>query len=159
MPVKVHQVKTEPFDILRAEKKTIILTSFRDAQKYNGINVFKYSISRWQPHNTKYSELKSLAPFYRDGRPIKSLPPDMYRLMYEREVLSNPTAKRQLQAIIDLMGDGDTSVLMCWCNPARQEEYSKLFCHRVLVGWFIEENFPHVKIVYADGADNPIWER
>lgn len=149
MPVSTEPLKT----------KKIILTSFRDAKNYDDAKSYKYSISRWQPRNSTYTELKSLAPFDRNGRAIKSLPPDIYREVYEREVLSSQNARKQLQAVVDLMNDGEQAILMCWCNPARQEEYSKLFCHRILVGWFIEKNFPYIAVVYADGAENPVWER
>ena len=154
MPVTV-----KPIDTKYIKKKTIILTSFRDAKNYEGSNTYKYSISRWQPRNLGFPELKSLAPFYKDGRPIKSLPPNEYRKVYESEVLSNPSAKRQLQAIINLMNEGESSLLMCWCNMSRQEEYSELFCHRILVGWFIEENFSDIDVVYEDGAQNPVWDK
>jgi len=149
MPVTIETQKT----------KTIILTSFRDGKNYDNVGHYKYSISRWQPKASKYQELRSLAPFYPDGRAIKGISPDQYRAAYEENVLSNPNVKRQIQAVLDLMAAGETAVLMCWCNLSRQEEYSKLFCHRILVGYYIEKNFPQIKVVYADGAQVPVWEK
>lgn len=53
-------------------------------------------------------------------------------------------------------------VLCCWCNldSDRQKKFKgKLFCHRILVGWWIEENFPYTKVIYADGSDKTVWTR
>lgn len=144
MPVTVQKVKT------------IILTSFRDAPNHK---CTKYSIARWQPRNCSYPELKSLAPLYPDGKAIRNLSPDEYRIAYEKYVLSSSNAKRQLQAVIDLINNGESICLMCWCNLSRQSEYDKLFCHRILVGWFIEKTFPQVEVIYADGAQTPVWEK
>ena len=133
-----------------------MLTSFRDAKNHS---CTKYSIARWQPKNTVYPELKFLAPKHSDGTAIKDLPPEIYRRDYEKYVLNKPETHKQLSALIDLMDDGDTIALLCWCNLARQAEYSKLFCHRILVGYYIEKNFPAVKVVYEDGAQFPVWDK
>ena len=138
------------------EKKTVILTSFRDARNHN---CPKYSIARWQPKGCTYSEIKSLAPKYSDGRPIVNLEPDRYRLMYEENVLKKVEVRRQLSALIELIDPNGSVALLCWCNLARQAEYPKLMCHRILVGYYIERYFPAVTVLYCDGAENPVWDR
>jgi hypothetical protein len=146
-----------PIEVKRIEKpqKTIILTRFRDAVR---LNCNKYSVSRWQPKNTQYPELKALAPKYPDGTPIKDLPPEAYKNDYIKYVLSNPKAHEQLSAVINMLDDGESAALLCWCNLARQSEYSELFCHRILIGYYIMKHFPEVNVVFADGAEVPVWK-
>lgn len=134
--------------------KRIILTSFRDAKNHECV---KYSIARWQPRGCTYPALGKLAPFFPTGRPITGLDPEPYRYEYEKNVLNSEEAQRQLRGVIDSMNDGDTIALLCWCNLSRQREYPKLMCHRVLVGFWIENNLPGVEVIYLDGADNPVW--
>lgn len=141
---------------IQLDKKTIILTSFRDARNHN---CPKYSIARWQPKGCTYPEIKSLMPKYPDGKPIINLESDRYRLMYEEYVLKKLEVRKQISALIDLMDNDGSVALLCWCNPARQAEYPKLMCHRILVGYYIEKYFPAIAVMYCDGAQNPIWAR
>ena len=147
MPVQVTKIERQP--------KTIILTSFRDAPR---LQCNKYSISRWQPKNTQYPELKALAPKYPDGTPINNLSPNEYKEEYIKYVLNNVKAYEQLSAVISILDDGESAALLCWCNLSRQSEYSELFCHRILVGYYINKRFPGIQTVFADGAEVPVWQ-
>ena len=51
-------------------------------------------------------------------------------------------------------------ILCCWCTLDRQPQFKgKLFCHRILLGWWIEEHFKYAMVKYADGAESPIWKK
>ncbi len=136
--------------------RTVLLTSFRDAPKHDCV---KYSIARWQPKGCNYPSLKRLAPHYANGLAIKNLPPDEYRLAYETSVLSQDSAISELAALVGSVMDGETIALLCWCNPSRQPPPKKLMCHRILVGYWIEDHVPFMNVVYLDGAENPVWEK
>ena len=132
----------------------VILTSFRDAENWSGT---KYSIARWKPGWFPHPTFPvPLAPFHK-GKAMKHLAPDEYRTKYE-EIL-----ERERWNLIDYLSSPARQdlqlVLVCWCNLARQEGYDKLFCHRILVGYWIERNLPDIEVVYADGAENPVWPR
>lgn len=78
-----------------------------------------------------------------------------FRIKYEKIL-----ASREAELIRFFFGNNYVDlVLLCWCNPDRQKDLPKLFCHRILVGYWLEEHFPGLEIVYADGADKPVWER
>jgi len=136
--------------------KTIILTSFRDAPN---LDCEKFSIARWQPAGCNYPELRRLAPYYADGKPIKNIPADEYRVAYEMSVLLQDTATAELASVVGSMKADETMAMLCWCNLSRQKAHQKLMCHRILVGYWIEEHAPDVVVVYRDGAENPVWER
>lgn len=136
--------------------KTIVLTSFRMEANYS---CRKFSIARWQPKGCHFPTLEVLAPFTKRGLPIKEHDDGRYRQLYEDEVLNNTRALNWLKWFVDHMEFDETVVFMCWCNPTRQSTREKLKCHRILVGYWIEENIPDVKVVYADGAETPVWER
>lgn len=131
----------------------VILTSFRDGSNWKGTH---YSIARWAPTWTNYMQFPVKIAPYLHGKAIKNLVPDAYRLLYE-EVLRYQAD--ELKRFFLAQPSDSTAVLMCWCNPDRQKEYKKLFCHRILVGFWLEVNCPWIEVLYADGAENPIWER
>ena len=146
----------------------IILTSFRDANNWKG---HKCSIARWQP---EYSEMPDfpvnskpiLQHTFGQGqnRTIRSeilterMLPKEYRARYE-EIL-----RRKHDELIDFFSKIETTdedlILCCWCNLDRQPQFrGKLFCHRILLGYWIEENFKYFRVIYTDGAENPVWKR
>jgi len=106
-----------------------------------------------------YPELRRLAPYYADGKPIKNIPADEYRVAYEMSVLLQDTATAELASVVGSMKADETMAMLCWCNLSRQKAHQKLMCHRILVGYWIEEHAPDVVVVYRDGAENPVWER
>ncbi len=136
--------------------RKVILTSFRDAKNHH---CTKFSIARWQPKGYSYPELKRLAPYYQDGRPIKGISPYEFRIAYETNVLTQDSATAQLVSVIASMGYNETIALLCWCNPSRQPPPKKLMCHRILVGYWIENHCSDVEVVYLDGAENSVWSR
>jgi len=135
----------------------IILTSFRDAKNYLGS--FPFSIARSQPKGFMFPSLRAFAPVRKDGSDIKHLPPDQYRSEYEIAVLSSEETLRHVtNTLSEKFKRYDTILLCCWCNPTRQDKYEKLMCHRILVGYWLEKH-TDFEILFADGAENPIWER
>jgi len=133
----------------------IILTSFRDAQNWKGTSS---SIARWQPSWSNMPE------FPVDVKPILNgqilgtwMEPEEYRRKYEKIL------ERQTDKLLDFFSrveNDETLVLCCWCNLDRQKQFKgKLFCHRILLGWWIEDHFQYAIVKYADGAENPIWGR
>ncbi len=134
--------------------KKVILTSFREAKNHDCI---KFSIARWQPKGYKYPELRWLMPYYADGKPIIGIPPDEHRLAYESSVLTPDNTVAQLVGLISSTEDEETVAFLCWCNPLRQPPPKKLMCHRILVGYWIEDHYPDIEVVYLDGAENPVW--
>jgi len=131
----------------------VVLTSFRDAKNWQGA---KFSIARWQPNDMHFPVFPiPIQPFYK-GVPLRNLHPTEYRLKYN-EILYNHSDELKRFFLSQL--PDTTIVLLCWCNPTRQKGYNKLYCHRILVGYWLEINCSWVEIIYADGADNPVWER
>lgn len=131
----------------------VILTSFRDADNWKGA---KYSVARWQPKEYHFMRFPvAVQPVWK-GKPMVHLHPDEFRVLYET-ILGEHTD--ELKAWFNSRNPADEIVLLCWCYPERQPKYDKLYCHRILLGYWIEKNFPLIEVVYADGADNPIWER
>lgn len=130
----------------------IILTSFRDRHRWEGA---KYSVARWNPSDARtIPRLEYLAPVWA-GQPMRHLTPEEFRTKYE--LILERVSPKFLEFIKEF--DGKELVLLCWCNPTRQRGYSKLYCHRILIGYEVEKQLPAVEVVYADGAENPIWER
>lgn len=90
-----------------------------------------FSVARWQPRGFSYPEIRCLAPFDADGRPIRGLSPERYLEVYAVALASRwPEIRRALE----YLKRRDVS-LLCWCNPERQRGYPKLFCHTILVGF------------------------
>ncbi len=131
----------------------IVLTSFRDAKNWKGLAC---SIARWQPSWSEMPEFPvDVKPIYHHRNLTEYMSPEEYRKKYE-EIL-----KGKEQELIDFLckiENDATLVLCCWCNLERQKS-EKLFCHRILLGWWIEEHFKFAIVKYADGAEKPIWER
>ena len=148
----------------------IILTSFRDALKREGDI---YSIARWQPGNFPQRPMfpVDLRPITSGGRPMTHMTPLAFRKIYWR--LLNGQGQALLQYLhTRYLADQESPVpdlvLCCWCNLDRQEGYDKLYCHRILVGYWIEKHFIEIQrknsshpceIEYDDGAQNPIWTK
>ena len=136
----------------------VILTSFRDS--VNWTRTHQYSIARWQPKNMgrNFPEIQELSARDSNGNPLRHLSPEEFREKYEDRLagIGGITLHKLLERHLADAPEEDI-VLLCWCNPDRQKEYSKLFCHRILVGYWIEEHYPEIGVIYADGADNPVW--
>jgi len=83
--------------------------------------------------------------------------PEEYKTKY-MQVL-----KREETKLLDFFGmieNDETLILCCWCTLDRQPQFKgKLFCHRILLGWWIEEHFKYAIVKYTDGAEKPIWAR
>jgi len=133
----------------------IVLTSFRDAKNWKGTAC---SIARWQP------SWSSMPEFPVDIKPVLNgqklgtwMQPEEYKTKY-MQVL-----KREETKLLDFFGmieNDETLILCCWCTLDRQPQFKgKLFCHRILLGWWIEEHFKYAIVKYTDGAEKPIWAR
>ena len=131
----------------------IILTSFRDAKNWKGS---KFSIARWQPLGLHYPSFPiPIAPYYK-GRPMVHLEPDDFRNKYE-DILKSK--EPELIGFFSSHTYAPPLVLLCWCNLDRQRDHNKLYCHRILLGYWIERHFPSINVIYADGAEKPLWEK
>ncbi len=131
----------------------VVLTSFRDAENWSGP---KWSAARWQPRKGQYPVLNFLAPWDPDtGAKMVHLEPDVFREKYERVLEKN---RFDIWMFFAHRVD-EQIVLLCWCNPERQKGYEKLYCHLILLGYYLERHFPKLKVIYADGRDKPLWER
>lgn len=132
----------------------VVLTSFWDAKNWQGK---KYYISRTQPSGFVYNTFPvDLRPII-NNRAMVHLEPDDFRDKYMK-ILADRTT--ELIDFFSLMYRDDEVVLLCWCNMVRQRQYEKLYCHRILVGYWLENVFgDELSVVYADGAENPVWER
>lgn len=131
----------------------IVLTSFRDAKNWKGTSC---SIARWQPSWSSMPEFPvDIKPIYK-GRPMVHLLPEDFRIKYE-EILKNK--EQELIEFFSKIESDETLILCCWCNMDRQKGYERLYCHRILLGWWIEEHFKCAVVKYADGAELPIWGR
>ncbi len=145
----------------------IILTSFRDSSNWKGI---KCSIARWQPDWSDMPEFPvNIKPIIqhsfgkepnitiRNEILTEKMNPNIYRLKYE-EIL-----KRKQDELIDFFSKIESDedlILCCWCTLDRQPQFKgKLFCHRILLGYWIEDNFKYFRVIYSDGAEKPIWKR
>ncbi len=133
----------------------IVLTSFRDAKNWKGTSC---SIARWQPDWSEMPEFPvDVKPIWKGQILTERMSPEGYRKKYE-EVLKSK--EKELLDFFCKIENDETLVLCCWCNLDRQKEFGgKLFCHRILLGWWIEECFRFAVVKYADGAESPIWER
>lgn len=134
---------------------TVILTSFRDAKNLNGT---KCSIARWQPIWSDMPEFPlDIKPIYNGKTLGEWNGKDLFRQNYEKIL------KNKEKDLINLFCNVNSElsgpiVLCCWCTLDRQKS-EKLFCHRILVGYWIEEHFPYARVIYADGAEKPIWNK
>lgn len=143
----------------------IILTSFRDAINWKGI---KCSIARWQPEWSDIPEfpinVKPIYPQYLKQSGVtlnqvltEKMSPVEYRTKYE-EILK--IRHNELVDFFSKIESDEDLILCCWCTLERQPQFGgKLFCHRILLGYWIEENFKYFRVIYADGANKPIWIR
>jgi len=133
----------------------IVLTSFRDAKNWKGTTC---SIARWQPDWSEMPEFPvDVKPVYRGQKLGEWMKPAEYREKYELVL------KQKEQELIDFfcrVEEDEPIILCCWCTLDRQKQFEgKLFCHRILLGWWIEENFKFAIVKYADGAESPIWRK
>lgn len=133
----------------------IVLTSFRDARNWKGTAC---SIARWQPAWSEMPEFPvNIKPIYRGRNLTEHMSPEYYREKYE-EILEAET--NELLDFFSRIENDETLILCCWCNLERQKQFNgKLFCHRILLGWWIEEHFKFAIVKYSDGAESPIWEK
>jgi hypothetical protein len=132
------------------ELMRVVLTSFRDSVNWAGP---KFSTARWQPKGFKYPELPFLAPWDPDnGRKMVHLEPGVFREKYERLLERNAG---EIRAFFEQRND-EQIVLCCWCHPRRQRGYERLYCHTILLGYWIERNLG-LDVVMADGRDKPVW--
>jgi len=135
----------------------IVLTSFRDAKNWKGTSC---SIARWQPDWSVMPEFPvDVKPIQKIGSSLLTLgewmEPEEYRKRYNLILLSKE------QELIDFfckIEDDEPLILCCWCTLDRQKS-EKLFCHRILLGWWIEEMFKFARVIYADGAEKPTWKK
>jgi len=136
----------------------VTLTSFRDAKNWPHCD--QYSIARWQPRNMgrTWPTIPELAARDLSGKSLKHLEPDEFRIKYE-DRLANKEVDIVLRMLLARHTSDRDIALLCWCNPARQKGYEKLCCHRILVGRWIEEHYPGIQVIYADGAENPVWPK
>src|SRR3990172_2128060 len=124
----------------------IVLTSFRDAKDWKGT---KCSIARWQPDWSNIPDFPiDVKPVYNGQKMGEWMDPEEYRKKYE-EILWRK--RIQLLEFFDRVENDETLVLCCWCTLDRQKQFNgKLFCHRILLGWWIEEHFNYAIVKYAD---------
>jgi len=131
----------------------IVLTSFRDTNNWQGL---KCSIARWQPDWSELPEFPINIKPILDGKVLGDwLPPNEYRKKYET-ILKRK--ENELLNFFDNIETDEPIILCCWCTLERQKR-DKLLCHRILLGYWIEEHFNYAKVIYADGAEKPIWEK
>ena len=132
----------------------IVLTSFRDAKDWKGTTC---SIARWQPAWSEMPEFPvNVKPIWNRVILNEHMNPLVYRSQYEKVLVSK---EQELLDFFCKIENDETLILCCWCNMDRQKGYEKLYCHRILLGYWIEEHFKFAIVKYADGAENPIWER
>lgn len=133
----------------------VVLTSFFDAKYLNGT---KISIARYQPDWSTMPEFPVNIKPILDGKILGDwLNPEVFRFKYE-QVLKRE--ENNLINLFDNIEEEERLILCCWCTPERQKQFhGKLFCHRILLGWWIEEHYKYINVKYEDGANNPIWKR
>jgi len=133
----------------------IALTSFRDAKNWEGTSC---SIARWQPVWSSMPEFPiDVKPVYKGEKLSEWMKPVEYKRKY------NLILKEKEDKLIDFFSrieSDEPIILCCWCTLDRQPQFKgKLFCHRILLGWWIEEHFKYAMVKYADGAESPIWKK
>ncbi len=136
---------------------SVIMTSFDRAEQHTGP---KLSVARWQPEGFDYKELMWLAPKDIDtGEDLKHLEPSVFREKYENILDHWSWATREF--FIATLGNLSVTQLTfcCWCNFRRQAKYEKLYCHTILLGWWLEEHIEGVEVIYLEGRDRPVWDR
>ncbi len=119
----------------------------------------RFSIARWAP--TVWSgdrhTLAWLGARDAEGAPLRHLSPDLFRVRYMGYLLL--TKYEELAAWLNSLDPEKDMTLCCWCTLERQRPHPKLFCHRILVGYLIEEYRPDVPVSYVGGAQQPVWEK
>lgn len=134
---------------------SITLTSFRDSKNHKGE---KFSIARWQPQGYYYHTITYLSPINPfNGKPMVHLEPNYFRDLYEK--ILNLYQPQILHQLTGYLVKYQNLVLCCWCHPDRQKQYPTLYCHSILLGYWLEEQFPGIPILYHDGRDRPLWDR
>jgi hypothetical protein len=131
----------------------IVLTSFRDAKNWNGTVC---SIARWSPTWGNIPDFPvDIRPIYKGQKLGEWMKPAEYRKRYEAVLKSK---EQELINFFSRVETDEPIVLCCWCTLDRQKS-KKLFCHRILLGYWIEEHFQYAIVKYADGAEKPIWQK
>jgi hypothetical protein len=122
------------------------------------VNTTACSIARWQPNGMNLPVIEELKPIL-EGKEIKRIPPYLYMKKYIQVLVRE---HERLMKMYDNMtgekGAGRDFAFCCWCTPSRQQQYDKLFCHTILLGYHAEE-FSDIPVKYLDGRDNPIWSK
>ena len=83
------------------------------------------------------------------------LAPDDFRETYERVLDNNGD---EIAAFFGRV-KRQQIVLVCWCEFVRQWHRDRLYCHTILVGYYLEVHYPELEVIYADGRDKSIWEK
>lgn len=126
----------------------VILTNFFDKDILGTLkreNIF--SIARWSPvRGVQYKKLSFLAP-ESDGQAIRGLSPEKFLPEYAKVLRSN--LKKITNFFCSSEVVADNLALLCWCRKGRQSDYEHIMCHRILVGWYLDEYFPTLDVVYT----------
>ena len=122
---------------------------------------YPFSVSRFQPKGYKYLILDFLQPYTLKRTPIKNVSPEEYKRLYCNVLaLKSGTIREWLK---ERVISGKDITLCCWCNEERQRNYERLFCHTILIGYFIESlaeiDSLDIKVEFLDGRDKPVWSR
>lgn len=117
----------------------------------------RISIVRWAPKGFTGDRetLAWLGARDRFGHPLRHLEPGVFMRRYYEYL---ETQVEKLLAWLESLDDSD-KCLCCWCTPERQPCHPTLYCHRILVGYVIEEARPDLPLAYVGGAENPVWVR
>lgn len=151
----------------------IVLTSYRDIRNHPG--AVAISIARWMPHELRLLDMGPGVFAPEPASRFQHLIPGIFRTRYmsllaERE--SSDKFRLAISCLVGILQKQDV-LLCCWCYPQRQmrqmwrmgaANYQGLYCHRILLGYWLEKHLPlwsvsDIEMVYADGAENPIWPR
>ena len=119
----------------------------------------RYSIARWSPKGFQgdHTTLAWLGARGPDGAPLRHLPPETFLNRYYRYHLDRQFDR--LYTWLNSLDPAEDVTLCCWCTPKRQHPHSRLYCHRILIGYIIEDHRLDVPVAYLDGAENPVWPR
>lgn len=129
--------------------RRVIITSFRDTLNHLGD---VYSVARWQPPRHHFITLQDLAARDELGSPLTHIEPAEFMPRYFARL--DRYGRDVITRIAEPADTPLTTTLLCWCNPLRQRQWPHLYCHTILIGWWIEKYHPHVDIVYMDGREH-----
>jgi len=114
----------------------IFLDSFSNIKKYNDAE--KFSVSRWQPNNSKISELMVLAPQIQ-GKKFEDFnsPEEFYELYLSTLRSRWDLVRKVFNDIKEKNKNGKNIALFCWCTIKQQRKkgYETIMCHRIPLGF------------------------